>query len=163
MQDFGEEKPKKDFMSMNRTFLISCLILILFACDREKNINSDPIPEIPLNITINLAIKAPFLNIPGSFFYEQGGYNGLVVVNDFDGEIKVYDRACSFEPRTGCSKLWVDTLSLQFRCGNYDSFKFVTCCTSKFDFNGNVVNQPAVWPLKKYRTSRSGSLLNIFN
>lgn len=147
----------------SRLVIIVVCASVLFACNRDKNVNSDPIPEIPVNTTINLAIKAPFLDVPGSFFYETGGFRGLAVIHDFDGAIRVFDRTCSFQPQSSCNRLYVDTLSLQFKCGNYDSLGFTTCCESRFDFSGFVQRQPAVFPLKQYRTSRSGNLLNVVN
>ena len=147
----------------HRIGYIVLLILCFPQCRRDKNTNLDPIPEVPVNTTINLALKAPFLDIPGSFFYEPGGYHGLLVVHDFDGSIRVFDRTCSYQPLTACNKLFVDTLTLQLKCGNYDSIQFKTCCDSRFDFGGFVVKTPAQFPIKQYRSSLSGSFLTVVN
>lgn len=162
MQGFGDAKQDKDFITMKIKVIYLGLFLILFSC-KKGEVNSDPIPEVPVSITINLALQTPFLDIPGSFFYESAGFKGLVVVHDFDGAIKVFDRTCSFQPRSNCNMLHVDTASLQLRCGNYDSTGFVKCCNSRFDFSGFVAHEPAVFPIKQYRTSRTGNLLNVVN
>jgi hypothetical protein len=151
-------------MSIKSSFwLIVIGVTTLFGCNRDKNVNPDPIPEIPVNTTINLALHAPFLDIPGSFFYEQGGFKGLAVIHDFDGTFRVFDRTCSYQPQSTCNLLHVDTLTLQFKCGDYDSSGFVQCCASRFDFSGFAQRQPAVFPIKQYRTSRAGNLLNVVN
>lgn len=163
MQVFGEEKRRKGFIVMSNKLIILGMVFIFFSCKKGENVNTDPIPEVPVGITINLALKTPFLDIPGSFFYETAGFKGLVVVHDFDGTIKVFDRTCSFEPQSNCNFLHVDTISLQFKCGDYDSTGFVKCCDSRFDFSGFAVRAPAIFPLKQYRTSRSGNLLSVVN
>jgi len=110
-----------------------------------------------------LALKAPFLDIPGSFFYEPGGYHGLAVIHDFDGTIRVFERTCSYQPLSTCNMLFVDTLTLQMKCGNYDSGVFTNCCESRFDFGGFVVKTPAQFPLKQYRSSLAGNFLSVVN
>lgn len=164
MQVFGVENQAKGFMIMMRKFFIlTVFVIAMIQCRRDNNTNLDPIPEVPVNTTINLALKAPFLDIPGSFFYEPGGFHGLVVVHDFDGTIRVFDRTCSFQPLTACNKLFVDTLTLQFKCGDYDSIQFNTCCDSRFDFGGFVVKTPAQFPIKQYRSSLAGNFLTVVN
>ena len=148
-------------MSKQIVFLILFFAVVL-AC-RERPVNPDPIPQVPVNVTINLALKAPFLDIPGSFFYNQGGSRGLVIVHDFDGSIRAFERTCSFQPTQSCSQLQIDTPTLQFKCGTFSSDTFSTCCKSRFDLSGFVVKPPAQFPLLQYRTSRNGNILNVFN
>ncbi len=162
MLDFGEEKVKKGFMIMNKIILIY-LILIITSCKKDQNVNNDPIPIIPVNTTINLAIHGDFTLIPGSFFYENGGNKGFVVVHDFDGQIRVFDRTCSYQPHNDCSFLSVDSTTLLLKCGLRDSGKYIECCESKFNFLGQVLKGPATFPIYQYRTSISGSFLNVFN
>ena len=162
MQDFGEEKRERVFMSMIRPVL-TLLVLFLFLGCKYQNVNPEPIPQVPVNVSINLALKAPFLDVPGSFFYENGGNKGLVVVNDFDGQIKVFERTCSFEPLNQCSQLHVDSVTLQFKCGSYINGNYTSCCESRFDFSGFVVKAPAQFPLLQYRSTRNGNFLNVFN
>lgn len=163
MPDFGAEKQERDFMNTtNKIFSLLAICVIYLSCNKDQA-NPNPIPLRQVNISINLALKAPFLDIPGSFFYENGGTRGIAIIHDFDGTIRAFERTCSFEPLESCSNLFIDTASLQFMCGNYDSSGFTKCCESRFDFSGFVAKAPAQFPLAQYRTSRNGNILNVFN
>lgn len=140
------------------------VLLVTFACSKKnQNINEDPIPYVQVNSSINLALQGSFTMIPGSFFYDVGGYRGLVIIHDFEGNIRVFDRACSYQPQNECSVLEIDSNTIQMRCGNYENGSFKSCCESKFNLFGFPVTQPAIYPLREYRTSRSGNILNVFN
>jgi len=144
--------------------LIFVMLLISVGCRKTKqNVNADPIPYVQVNSSINLALQGNFTIIPGSFFYDVGGYRGLVIVHDFEGNIKVFDRACSYQPQSDCSVLEIDSNTIQLRCGHYESGNFKPCCESKFNLFGFPVNEPATFPLREYRTARSGNILNVFN
>ncbi len=51
------------------------LLLVGMACNKEKNnTNPDPIKDVPVNITINLALPAYFhLQNTGTYVFENGG------------------------------------------------------------------------------------------
>jgi len=151
-------------MNKNAHIAIFFSLLAPLGCRKKtQNINTDPIPYVQVNSSINLAIKGSFTMIPGSFFYDVGGYRGLVVVHDFDGNIRVFDRACSYQPSNDCSILEIDSNTIQLRCGSYENGNFKACCESKFNLFGFPVKDPATFPLREYRTSRSGNILNVFN
>jgi len=153
-------------MIMNKRigFGIVIILLLLAQCKKRENpVNSEPIPIVPVNKTINLAIRGNFLFVPGTFFYETGGNKGLLVVHDFDDIIRVFDRTCSHQPSNACAMVTVDSSALQMRCGVYEPSGFINCCGSLFNFSGMPTRTPAIFPLLQYRTSRTGDLLSVYN
>ncbi len=150
---------------MNKPGLI-ILLLVGMACNKERNnANPDPIKDVPVNITINLALPAYFhLQNTGTYVFENGGAKGVVLLHHPDDNFYAFDRACSYEPNiSSCSRLEIDTPYMQFRCGQSTKTGFQKCCDSKFFFDGSVVQGPASYPLKSYNVSKSGNIIIITN
>ena len=57
-----EEKPKKAFISMNKSIIFIFLLLVVSACEKNQ-LNPEPIDDVPVNITINLPICGSILII----------------------------------------------------------------------------------------------------
>ncbi|MDP2174896.1 MAG: hypothetical protein Q8K70_03190 [Bacteroidota bacterium] len=145
------------------TSFLMFLVVLTSSCTKN-NVNPDPILEVPVSITINMALpQYEHLQFQGSFVYEQGGVKGIVVVHHSDDQYYAFDRSCSYQPNNQCSKLEVDSSILLFRCGETVNNSFVKCCDSRFSFDGSVFNGPSVFGLKHYNVSKSGNLLNIKN
>jgi hypothetical protein len=158
-----EEKQKEDFTTMNK-LLILILSLAIFASCQKNNINNDPIADVPVNITINMALPSySHLLNEGTFVYESGGVKGVVVVHYQNDEFYAFDRACSFQPSTSCAKIEVDSAFMVFRCGSTQTSGFEKCCDSKFFMNGQVLNGPATFGLKQYQVIKNGTELSIKN
>ena len=158
-----EEKQKEDFTTMNK-ILILILGLAVFASCQKNNINNDPIADVPVNITINMALPSySHLLNEGTFVYESGGVKGVVVVHYQNDEFYAFDRACSFQPSTSCAKIEVDSAFMVFRCGATQTSGFEKCCDSKFFMNGQVLNGPATFGLKQYQVIKNGTELSIKN
>lgn len=160
-----EKKPKKDFTNMNKTINISIfLALITLSACQKNNVNTDPIADVPVNITINMALPlySHLLN-EGTFVYENGGVKGVVIVHYQNDEFYAFDRACSFQPSASCAKIEIDSSFLVFRCGTTKSSGFEKCCDSKFLMNGQVLNGPATFGLKHYQVIKTGTELSIKN
>jgi nitrite reductase/ring-hydroxylating ferredoxin subunit len=158
------EKPKKDSINMNKYIILGALLIVLIFSCGKNNVNPDPIDNVPVNITINMALPSysHLLDI-GSHVYEAGGVKGVVVVHAFDDQYYALDRTCSHQPRNDCSKVELDSSSFQFRCGSSQLNGFQKCCDSRFSLDGSVTNGPATFGLKMYSVSKSGNLLNIKN
>ncbi len=164
MQDFMEKKQERDFTAMNK-YIFIYIFIVFSACGKQSDDNQDPINDVPVNITINLSLPAYFhLQNVGTHVYESGGVKGVVLVHHTDDNFYAFDRACSFQPSLStCSRIEVDSLYYQFRCGQTTTSGFQKCCDSRFFFDGNVAQSPARYPLKSYRVSRSGNILYITN
>lgn len=158
------KKQRKDSIPMNKTILCITLVLLAVACKKSKNINNDPINDVPVNLTINMALNnySHLLNV-GTHVFEEGGVRGVVIVHHTDDNYYAFDRNCSYQPSNTCSKIEVDSSVLIFRCGESKNGSFQKCCDSKFLMDGEVFNGPATFGLKRYQVIRSGNLLNIKN
>ena len=156
-------KPKKDFINMNKVLGLLLCVLAFSAC-KNNNVNPEPIDNIPVSITINMSLPSySHLLDQGTFVYEPGGVKGIIVVHHTDDNFYALDRSCSYQPKSSCAKIEVDSSVLLLRCGESQSGGFQKCCDSRFWMNGEVFAGPATYGLKHYQVSRSGNLLNIKN
>jgi hypothetical protein len=158
------EKQKKDFTIMNKIILLALLSVTTLISCQKNNINNDPIADVPVNITINMALPlySHLLN-EGTFLYWDGGVKGVVVVHYQNDEYYAFDRSCSYQPSTSCAKIEVDSSFMVFRCGTSKNTGFEKCCDSKFFMNGQVLNGPATFGLKQYQVIKTGTELSIKN
>ncbi len=159
-----EKRPGRAFINMNRIIVVAITLMLAFSCKKSRVINPDPINDVPVNITINIALPAyAHLQDVGTHVYEPGGVKGVVIVHHTDDNYYAFDRCCSFRPGDSCSRVEVDSSVLVFRCGQTKAGVFQKCCDSKFFMNGEVFNGPATFGLKHYQVIRSGNLLDIKN
>jgi hypothetical protein len=128
-------------------------ILFLTSCNDEVY----PIPNVPVNININLDLPAyNALNSPGGFAYANGGSRGLVIYRDFDKFVAL-DRHSTYESEKECAIVHVDPDNI---------FELVdTCSGSRFSIvSGVVIQGPAKFGLKQYNTYWDGAYtVNVFN
>lgn len=158
------EKQKEDFIAMNKIIILTIMGLVFYTSCQKNNINNDPIADVPVNITINMALPSySHLLNEGTFVYENGGVKGVVVVHYQNDEFYAFDRACSFQPSNSCAKIEVDSSFMVFRCGSTQTTGFEKCCDSKFFMNGQVLNGPATFGLKQYQVVKNGTELSIKN
>jgi hypothetical protein len=158
------EKQKKDFTIMNKIIILALLSVTTLISCQKNNINNDPIADVPVNITINMALPlySHLLN-EGTFLYWDGGVKGVVIVHYQNDEYFAFDRSCSYQPSTSCAKIEVDSSFMDFRCGTSKNTGFEKCCDSKFFMNGQVLNGPATFGLKQYQVIKTGTELSIKN
>lgn len=134
-------------------FIPFIAIIFLTSCKEEKY----PIPNVPVNITINLDLPSYVdLNSPGGNAYVNGGSRGIVVYRDFDKFVAL-DRHSTYNSNDACAIVIVNPDNI---------FELIdTCSGSRFSIiNGAVLEGPAKFGLKNYATSWNGSyLLNIYN
>jgi hypothetical protein len=137
------------------------IFALLSSCNRTAN---EPIPTGPVNITIDLNLADyQALIVPGNFVYLEGGVKGVLVIHDYEDNWHAFERTCAWEPLSTCSKIWVDTAGIQLQCGNPSASGFVKCCESQYYFNGFPSKGPARGSLARYRVSRIGNLLQVYN
>jgi hypothetical protein len=152
-----------DFMITRIKIFAAVLALVFVSCERTNNHPSN-IPNVPVNITINLNLPLyQNLNIPGNFIYENGGFKGIIVMHGPDGQFRAFERACTYEPDRVCSIVEMDTQASRIHCGQMVSGSFEKCCDSRFTQFGTVTQGPALYPLKQYFIERNGGFLNIRN
>ena len=138
-------------------YLFVVLLIILFASECRKD--PDVIPNVYVNITININEPEYIdLNTVGGWVYLTGGLNGIYVRRSDINEFMAFDRTCSYKPEENNRVQVVD--SVDYYLGD-------PVCGSKFlvldgspDGNG-----PATHYLKRYQTEfdEGTGILRIYN
>lgn len=124
------------------------------SCKKQENY---PIPNVPVNITINLDLPSyQPLTASGGYAYVNGGSRGIVVYRNFD-EFVALDRHSTYDSDNPDAIVIV----------NPDNFFELidTLSGSKFSImSGVVIQEPAKYGLKRYQAFWDGAYsVNIFN
>ena len=93
-------------------------------------------------------------NMGGYVYLNEAGYRGLIIYHEGNDVYRVFERACSYDPRSDCGPVEVDQSTL---------FMKHTCCSSTFDFHGNPTGGPASVDLLQYSAYVDGNYLKIRN
>jgi len=152
---------------MKRLALLLAIFSVAFFGCSPDNIyqNGDCfIPEVVVNETINTSLPQYFhLQNMGEFIYLEGGNRGIFLVHNYDDAYYAIERTCTYNSDLACSKIFVDSTSLQLKCGEEKDTGFVECCESRFMFDSRLLQGPARCNLKTYRINASGTTLFINN
>jgi nitrite reductase/ring-hydroxylating ferredoxin subunit len=111
-------------------------------------------PNISFELYLHIPTQLADLSVSGSKTWPQGGFNGLIIHRSGQSEYKAFERTCTHQPLDKCILEIEDIL-----------FAVCPCCSSRFQIpsDGAVLQGPAKWPLKQYRTSIVGVNLRIYN
>lgn len=137
-------------------FAIYCIIftgLFFTSCKDEVH----PIPNVPVNLTINLDLPSyQALNGPGGYAFANGGSRGLFIYRNFD-EFIALDRHSTFNHEDPCSTVILDP--------DNELQLIDTCSGATYSVStGVVIAGPAKWGLKRYNTSWDGQYsVYVFN
>lgn len=169
MPDITVESRVKDFMTTIKKFItaLSIVLLAMFSTscgdDDRPSVYND-IPDLPVNLTLNTDLPSYIhLKNVGTYVYEPGGSRGVLVIHNFDDRFYAYERTCTHLPDLQCSRIYVDSISLNLRCGGFEDTTWVPCCDSKYGFDGIPTQAPATFPLKQYSIRQNGSILTVRN
>ncbi len=126
--------------------LLTTTSIFLIGCNEA---NQHPIPNLPVNIYLNLSLPAyQELNNPGGWAYVNGGSKGIIVYRNFD-QFVALDRHSTYSPDSACAIAEVDSI-------NFFSIND-PCSDSKYNIlDGTVTQGPAKWGLKQYYTTWDG-------
>ena len=114
----------------------------LMSC--EPNEDLAPIDTVPVReeVFINTPQALPLENFP-FYIYIQGGLRGIIVHKTGPQQYIAMERTCTLNPNKDCQFIEVDQSGL---------FMTDTCCKSRWDMQGNVIQGPAFRPLGRYGT-----------
>ena len=137
---------------MRMTYKILMSLTILLGC----NTITSEIPNIPVDIYIYPSQPIYYdLNTIGGWMYINGGVRGIIVYRKSLDQFIALERNCSFDPQEECATVNVDQSNI---------FATDSCCESQFLLlDGQVINPPAILPLKQYSTYYDGNMLHIYN
>lgn len=139
-------------MLRTRSF-ISAIILMFFISSCGKETAPDRIPYAYVSVDINLLnLQYQDLRRDGGYIYLSEGYRGIIVYRESANRYRAFERACSFDPRSECEPVEVDSSGL---------FMIHRCCKSTYDFRGYPTGGPATLPLREYFTFIDGDYLLI--
>jgi len=108
---------KLDIITMRKLLLLFSIIT-LFSC--EKNETNDILPNVPVNITVNLDLPQFIkLKTPPNWEYINGGIKGILIQNTgLTPDYKAFDRAC---PNNDCNSSMIFDGSFRMKCPCDDS------------------------------------------
>lgn len=135
-------------------------LLMLAACNSTDT--TQTIPSISFSTQINITnqqyqalrydngvVTLPATGIAG------GGVKGLLIIRQNATTYLAFERNCPYRPYDACSLVGLDRGSRLFLRD--------TCCTSQFNFQGQIIGGPATRALRQYNTSLTGSILTVSN
>lgn len=128
------------------------LLSLLPAC--KKSATVDPIPTVPVNLTVPLSLpEYSALNSIGNHVYINGGYKGIILYRNLSGFL-AFERACPYDPTTSGSIIEVDSggvTTVDRHCG------------SKFSMdNGGVIKGPATRAMKQYNVNFDQTTATVY-
>lgn len=134
--------------------LLVFAVLFLFTDCRSE---IDEIPDVYVNFEIDLTSgEFAHLQSVGNSLMVTGGYKGIIIYHQTNGNFAAYERACPYNP-------YKERVSL------HESFSIAvdSVCQSRFSLSleGRVLDGPSPLPLKMYRTFYNGAsqTLLVFN
>ncbi|WP_291969151.1 hypothetical protein [Lutibacter sp.] len=138
---------------MRKLFLLLPFI-IFFSC--EKNVTNDILPNVSVNVTINIDLPQYIdLQTPTGWTEITGGIKGILIQNTGIGNppYKAYDRAC---PNNDCATPMVFDGSLKMKC---------PCDNSEYSIiDGSPQTSGNIHFAREYRVNvLNSSTLNITN
>ncbi len=137
-----------------RKLILLLVFISFFSC--EKNDTHDLLPNLPVNITIDLNLPQYLdLQTPSGWVYTNGGIKGILIQNTGIGSqpYKAFERAC---PNNDCSSPMTFDGSLKLKC---------SCDASEYSIiDGSPQTSGNIHFAREYRVNvLNSSTLNITN
>lgn len=137
-----------------RKLLLLLLMTSFLSC--EKNETNDLLPDMDVDVTINLNLPQYIdLQTPSGWAYASGGIKGILVINSGTGNppYKAFDRAC---PNNDCGSAMTFDGSLKLKC---------SCDNSEYSIiDGSPQTKGNSHFAREYRVNViSSSTINITN
>jgi hypothetical protein len=152
MQDIGEGRQERDFMTIKKLSVCCSILLFLTACgnDDSSQILADQLGVVDLRIDLNDPDNQVLRR--NGYKYFEGGRRGIIVIANGVNNFTAFERNCTFQFNNTCATVSVHSSQ---------TFLLDSCCSSQFDLNGQVIQPPASDPLIKYSTFLIGSELRV--
>lgn len=135
-------------------FLIIVTAIFFIGCHKDESTNSSNpyLPNYPVNLQINMSLPAySNLQYPSNSVYVGGyGVRGIIIFNTGTG-YNAFDAACPNQALTSCSTMTLDGINAVCSCDQKE-YSLFTGLASGVEY-----------PMKQYRTSVNGSVINVYN
>lgn len=148
--------------------LAIAIVFLLAQCKKDNGQAQNNVPNVPVNITINLNLPQYLpLQSQGNWVYENGGVRGIIIYHHYDDMFYALERNCPHQPGDSCATVTVENNGVFARCGSYKSQSdttWIPCCNSHYALEGGIlISGASRFSLKNYRVSQSGSFLYVTN
>lgn len=159
---------KKFIQYILTSVLAITIVFVLARCGTNNNGQQNDVPQVPVNITVNMALpEFLILQSQGGWAYLEGGVRGIVLYHHYDDNFYALERNCPYQPFDSCATVTVENNDVFLRCGQYDmdnDTTWIPCCNSQYSLEaGFLLNGPSQYPLTNYRVGRSGNILVVSN
>ncbi len=137
-------------------FLFVAFLCLPFfnGCVKNNNI----VPYVPVDLYINISLPSySSLNAIGGWTYISGGSKGIILYRQTTDLFAAYDRHCTYNADNTCGNAQVDSTNTFVECA---------CDGSHYQlYDGTVIQGPAAYSLKTYRTSYDlmSNTIHVFN
>ena len=139
------------YSKIRNFFLLVFLLLLLNNCSDEKY----PIPNVTVNVYVDPVTLSQIGIGTSAYCPVSGGIKGIIIYHESQDSYIAFERLCTNYPNDECAIEIEKDNSLQAKC---------PCCGSEFSlWTGDVLNPPAKYALKRYKTYLSGNRLYIAN
>ncbi len=130
-------------------------LFTLFATAGCRDRNTNRVPDVPVNIAINIYQPDFFnLSVPSGWVYITGGSRGIIVFRKSMDEFVALERHSPYEPADNCAvTVNEDNVIVSDPCS--DSQWLI--------MDGTIVQGPTAFALETYNTSFSSPILYITN
>ena len=138
---------------MKKFILLFVTICLISACEKDNFNNRNPyIPNYGFSETINMNLPSySQLQYPSNaIYYPNAGARGVIIFNTGSGYV-VFDAACPNQPISDCSTMLISGISAVCPCDDAIYRLFTGQSPGK------------EYPMKQYRVTQNGNVLNIFN
>jgi hypothetical protein len=131
------------------------ILFTLFAAAGCRDRNTNRVPDVPVNIAININQPDFFnLSVPSGWVYITGGSRGIIVFRKSMDEFVALERHSPYEPADNCAvTVNEDNVIVSDPCS--DSQWLI--------MDGTIVQGPTAFALETYNTSFSNPILYITN
>ncbi|MCB0736558.1 MAG: hypothetical protein KDC92_03525 [Bacteroidetes bacterium] len=154
-------------MQQLQSTVLSALQLVLAfafgACNGDQDTSQIPDVSVNFRIDVNDPLYIDLNPYGGYITLPNEGYRGIVVYHNFDDTYMAYDLSCTYEVSNPCARLEIVSNGFNLKCGETINGTFQDCCGSKFGWDGFPIDGPALYPLKLYNTTVTGSVVTITN
>ncbi len=134
-------------------FILLMIVFAVFSCDKENN---EQVPNVYVNFTVDINTgQYTELQLIGGWIYVTGGYRGIILHRSSMEEIVALDRTSTYKPETIGNQIIVESNNL-IAADTAGGMRYLL-------LDGSVVEGPVATPLKKYRTTFTGSVLHVYN
>lgn len=128
--------------------------MIVTSCGTNDDDNNPILPNIPVNVTINLNLPLyQDLQFDGtSAFIENEGIKGIIVYRFTENNILAWDAACPHLAPASCAAM--SLVGVEIIC---------SCDNSKFSFLDGSPQSGTPYSMKQYRAVKNGNSITITN